>query len=226
MQQRQRSRDMQRGAFDNRNDIRRQQARVNRPAQVYNRPASFRNRSYAYGYRPRYTRPPVVWGGRRYYTFYNYYYHPYRPYYYGSFFHPVGYFRIGLGSAAISIILNGNNYWYDDGIFYQPYNSGYQVIAAPDGAYISRLPVGYTTIDLGGNTYYYFAGTFYATSAQGFVVTDAPPGAIVYDLPEGCSEIQVDGMTYLQYNGTTFQPVMIDGRDAYEVVALDEDYDG
>jgi hypothetical protein len=58
------------------------------------------------------------------------------------------------------------------------------------------------------------------------VVTDAPPGAIVYDLPEGCSEIQVDGMTYLQYNGITFQPIMIDGRDAYEVVALDEDYDG
>lgn len=217
-------RDMQRGGYDRQNDIRRQQARVNRPAPGgYNRMPSFRNRTYAYGYRPRYTRPPVIWAGRSYYTNYNYYYHPYRPRIYGSFFHPVGYFRVSLGAAAISVLLNGSNYWYDQGVFYEPYNNGYQVISAPGGAYISQLPAGYTTVELAGNLYYYFAGTFYATSAQGFVVTDAPPGAIVYDLPEGCSEVQVDGMTYLEYNGTYFQPIMIDGRDAYEVVALDEE---
>jgi hypothetical protein len=211
------------GSFDNKRfEARRDVARVNRPS-YDRRPNNMRNRTYAYNYRPRYTRPPVIWGARRYYSFYNYSYHPYRPRYYGSFFHPVGFFSLRLGSAAISIALNSRTYWYDQGVYYEPYNNGYQVVTAPDGAYIRQLPYGYSTIELGGNTYYYFAGTFYATGPQGFYVTTAPPGAIVYDLPEGAEEFSAGDYQYLEYNNTVYQPITIDGRNAYEVVELDEE---
>jgi|GEM_PF-2813566 len=184
-----------------------------------------RNRVYAYNYRPKYSRPPVIWQGRRYYSFHNYTYHPYRPYYYGSFFHPVGFIRASLGALSVNITFGGQPYWYDQGIFYSPYNNAYRVVTPPAGIYINQLPMGYNTIELGGNEYYYFAGTFYASGPQGYYVITAPPGAIVYDLPEGCSEISVGDETYLQYNNTVFQPIEIDGRNAYEVVELDDDND-
>jgi hypothetical protein len=197
-------------------------ARVSKPG-YDRRPNHPRYKTYAYNYRPRYTRPPVIWGARRYYSFYNYSYHPYRPRYYGSFFHPVGFFSLRLGPAAINIVLNSRNYWYDQGVYYEPYNNGYQVVSAPEGAYIRQLPFGYSTIELEGNTYYYFAGTFYATGPQGFYVTAAPPGAIVYDLPEGAEEFSAGDYQYLEYNNTIYQPITIDGRNAYEVVELDEE---
>lgn len=211
------------GSFDNKRfEARRDVARVNRSS-YDRRPNSAHYRTYAYNYRPRYTRPPVIWGTRSYYSFYNYSYHPYRPRYYGSFFHPVGFFSLRLGPAAISIVLNNRNYWYDQGVYYEPYNNGYQVVTAPEGANVRQLPYGYSTIELGGNTYYYFAGTFYATGPQGFYVTTAPPGAIVYDLPEGAEEFSAGDYQYLEYNNTIYQPITIDGRNAYEVVELDEE---
>jgi len=95
-------------------------------------------------------------------------------------------------------------------------------VAAPQGAFIRYLPTGYATISLGGYPYYYFAGTFYTSGGNGYSVVAAPPGAVVYDLPEGCTELKVGDITYLQYNDTIFQPITLDGRDAYEVVDLDD----
>jgi len=199
-------------------------ASVNRFSPVNRTSNGYYSRNYGYnGYRPQYNRQPVIWQGHRYYSNYNYSYHSYQPYYYGSFFHPFGYFVASLSAAAINIALNDQYYRYDQGVYYAPYNNGYQVVPAPQGAYISQLPNGYTVLDLpGGYAFYYYAGTFYADrQPNGYTVITAPPGAIVYDLPEGATEMQVGNITYLKYNNAIFQPVVIDGKNAYEVVDLD-----
>jgi hypothetical protein len=201
--------------FDNR-------VAVNRP-----RPTSYNGyyRGSANYYRPRphYSRPPVIWQGRRFYTHYNYNYHPYRPYYYGSFFHPFGFYLGSLGAAAVMFSWNDQYYGYDQGVYYAPYNGGYQVVPAPTGASIRALPNGYTTVSVDSDTYYYFAGTFYVTGSGGYEIVAAPPGAIVYDLPEGAREMKVDDATYLEYNGNYYQPISINGRDGYEVVDIVDD---
>jgi hypothetical protein len=170
-------------------------------------------------YHPHYNRPPIVYGGYGYYAHFNYTYHPYRPYYYGSFFHPIGFFVGALSGAALTFALNDQYYLYDQGVYYQPYNNGYQAVQAPTGAAITYLPKGYSTIDVDGDSYYYYGGTFYtADDNGGYMVVPAPPGAIVYDLPEGATELKLGEITYLQYNGALFQPIVLDGRDGYEVV--------
>lgn len=179
-------------------------------------------------YRPRaYTRPPVIWGGNRYYSNYDYAYHPYRPRYYGESYHPLGFFMTSLGANAREIMFDNRRYRYDQGVYYEPYNNGYRAVFAPAGASLGRmqLPFGYSTIDLDGDTFYYYAGTFYAGSQNGYTVMDAPPGAVVYDLPEGCTEFRAGNINYLQYNHAVFQPIVLNGRNAYEVVELGNDRD-
>ena len=119
-------------------------------------------------------------------------------------------------------MINNQPYYYDDGIYYQPYNNGYQVVPAPISASVTGLPTGYSVVNVDDNTYYYYAGVFYTRTNSGYTVVDAPAGAVVYDLPEGATQLQAGDITYLQYNNTTYQPITIDGKDGYEVVQIDQ----
>jgi len=178
-------------------------------------------------YRPVYNRPPVIYNGYRYYTHYSYSYHPYIPFYYGSFFHPFGFFSIGLSPYAYELGMGYPNYWYDQGTYYQPYTNGnqngYKAVPAPQGAAVNNLPNGYATINVNGGTYYYYAGTFYINGDKGFEVVPAPPGAVVYDLPEGAKEVLINGTNYVKYNETWYLPVTLDGKNGYEVVDVEKD---
>lgn len=174
-------------------------------------------------YRPHYSRPPMIYNGYRYYTHYTYSYHPYVPYYYGSYFHPFGYFALGLSPYAYEFAWENQPYWYDQGTYYVPYNNGYRSVPAPQGAAVNELPNGYATVNVNGGTYYYYAGTFYLNGDNGFEVVPAPPGAVVYDLPEGAKETVINGTTYVNYNDTWYLPITLDGKDAYEVVDVEKD---
>jgi uncharacterized protein DUF6515 len=147
-----------------------------------------------------------------------YYYHPYRPYYWGPHWHPLGFFLSGLAADAIWFNFNNQRYWYDDGCFYLPQNNGYAVVTAPIGAIVASLPPGYETPVLDGVTYYYFGGVFYVYTGQGYQVVAAPPGAVIYQLPDGATDQQIDGQDFLVYNNTWYEPISQDGQDAYEVV--------
>jgi hypothetical protein len=183
------------------------------------------------GYRPRgwaptrraYSRPPVVFGGRRYYSYHRYYPHPYTPFYYGPRWHPYGFFLPSLIGAAIAIDFENRHYYYDEGVFYEPFNNGYQVIPAPPGAYVPSLPAGFQQLMVGGETYFYFGGAFFVSNGGNYEVVQAPAGAVVYNLPEGATTEQVDNYSYLQFNGTYYQPIQVNGQDAYEVVELEQD---
>lgn len=211
----------------NRTTVNRTQVNINRtPGRVQtvrttNRP----------GYRPTgwaptrraYTRPPVVYKGRRYYTYHKYYPHYYTAFFYGPRWHPIGFFLSALEGTAIIIDLENRHYRYDAGVFYAPYNNGYQVVPAPPGAYVPSIPEGYQQTEVGGQTYYYFGGAFFVMNRDQYEVVQAPAGAVVYNLPQGASTVQIDNYNYVEYNGTYYQPIQINGRDAYEVVELEDD---
>ena len=185
---------------------------ASRNGQIYQRDNS---------YRRRYERPPVIWQGRSYYSYHPYVYHAYHPYYYNGY-RSFGFFSAFLGVGAFSFMLNSQPYYYDEGVYYQPYNNGYRVIAPPISASVNRLPDGYTLLTVDNDTFYYYAGTFYIRNNGTYIVVEAPAGAVVYDLPEGVTELRAGDITYLQYNNVIYQPITLDGREAYEVVELDQ----
>lgn len=163
-------------------------------------------------------RPVYVFG----HPHYGYYYHPYRPYYWGPTWHPIGFFTGALIGAAIELSWNNHPYRYYNGVYYEPYNSGYRVIAPPVGIRINALPPGFSEIPVDGVNYYYYGGTFYRNYGNEYAVVAAPFGAVVYQLPDGAQEVTVNGNRYMFYNNTYFQPFNDNGNDAYEVVDVRE----
>ena len=150
-----------------------------------------------------------------------YSYHPYRPYYWGPRWHPVGYFLSALAADAFYFSLANQAYYYDDGVYYEPGNGGYTAVPPPIGAVVNALPEGYETTMVGNDTFYYYGGAFYAYTDQGYQVIAAPAGAVITELPQGAVQQDIDGQTYMVYNNVYYAPISQDGQDAYEVVQMD-----
>ena len=150
-----------------------------------------------------------------------YAYHAYHPYIWGPRWHPFGFFAAALSADAFMFYIANQQYYYDDGVYYAPSNSGYTAVAPPIGAVVTYLPAGYMTVTGGdGNTYYYYGGAFYISQGGSFRVVPAPVGAVVTEIPEGATEQNINGESYLLYNNTYYEPISQDGQDAYEVVQV------
>lgn len=149
-----------------------------------------------------------------------YSYHPYHPYYWGHNWHPLGYFAASLARDALLVSIANRQYYYDEGVYYQPSAGGYSVVPAPVGATVSSLPPGYETTMVGNDYYYYYGGAFYIDTGNGYQVVPAPYGAVVTQIPDGAIQQDINGQTYLVYNNTYYQPVSQNGTDAYEVVQV------
>jgi hypothetical protein len=219
-QQRQQSQQFNRAQM-NRAQVNRGQYRSPAPQRMANNPG-YRPRSWTTT-RPSYYRPPVIYGGKRFYTYNDYYPHPFVSFSYGPRWHPVGFFLRALVGTAILIDLNNRSYRYSDGVFYEPYNNGYRVVPPPPGAYVPSIPQGYQQVSVGGQNYYYFGGAFFIFDGNNYQVVEAPAGAVVYNLPRGATQEMIDNFLYVQYNGTYYQPIQINGQDAYEVVQREPD---
>jgi hypothetical protein len=149
---------------------------------------------------------------------YDYHPHPYHPYGWGPRWHPLGFFLSSLAADAYFFSLGNQGYYYDDGVYYSPYNGGYAVVPAPLGAIVSSLPPGYETVMVGDDYYYYYGGVFYIDTGQGYQVVQGPIGAVVTQIPDGATEQQINGQDLLVYNNTYYQPISQNGQDAYQVV--------
>ena len=158
-------------------------------------------------------------GGRR--DLRPYAYHPYRPFYWGPTWHPVGFFLNALTADAFRISIANQWYYYDAGTYYIPSGSGYSVVPPPVGAIISDLPDGYESTMVGNDMYYYYAGAFYLPVEQGYEVVNAPVGAVITQLPAGAVDEQIDGQDILVYNHVSYAPIQINGQDAYQVIQCD-----
>jgi len=176
-------------------------------------------------YRP-YTRPPRVYGGRRYYSYHPYFYHPYRPYYWGPSYHPWGFFVAAIATTAIIVSVENHPYHYYQGVYYAPSNGGYTVVQAPVGAVITTLPPGYQTVVIngsGGTTVnnYYYGGTYYEQEPNGYKVVPPTAGAIITNMPAGGKEVKMGDVTYVQVGDTYYQPIQQNGQNVYEVVDVE-----
>lgn len=155
------------------------------------------------------------------YGFRPYAYHPYHPYVWGRYWHPFGFFLGALTADAIMFNMDGGQYYYDEGVYYQPSNGGYTAVAPPIGATVSYLPDGYETVQTDNGTDYYYGGVFYVqVGDNSFRVVPAPVGAIVSEIPEGATQQNINGESYLLYNNAYYIPISQDGQDAYQVVQI------
>ncbi len=116
------------------------------------------------------------------------------------------------------VTYNHNQYYLDNGYYYQLYNNRYRRVMAPVGFYIHTLPIGYTNIYIGGNQYYYYNGTYYNRYNSNYYVVQPPVGAIVYALPADYEKVYINGQKYYEYFGVLYQKVYYYGDRAYQVV--------
>jgi ribosomal 50S subunit-recycling heat shock protein len=172
-------------------------------------------------YRP-YTRPPYVYGGRRYYCYHPYHYHPYRPFFWGPVWHPWGFFVTTIATTAIIISIESQQYHYDQGVYYVAVDGGYTVVQAPVGATITTLPTNSQTVVINETTNnYYYGGTYYEKSDGGYTVVPPTAGTVVENLPEGGEEVKIGDVTYVKFGETYYQPIDQDGKSMYEVVQIE-----
>lgn len=127
---------------------------------------------------------------------------------YGARFNvlPVGY---------VQILVGGSPYYYDDGLYYQPVDGGYQEVYPPVGADVPQPPDGAYAIDAGNQTYYYAGGAFYVQQGDGYVIAPTPIGVTVPELPPGAVQVVVNGSIAYQFNGIYYRPVFVDGVTQY-----------
>ncbi len=175
-----------------------------------------------------YYRPPYAYGGYRFYCYHPYHYHPYRPYYWGPAWHPWGFFVATVAVTAIVVSVNNQNYYYDEGVYYEPKDDGegYVVVEAPVGAAVSSLPKETEKITVEGETYYYYGGTFYQKEGDKYVVVPPMAGTVVENLPEGGKEVKVGDMTYVKVGDVYYQPTEVSGREVWEVAKVEEGDEG
>ena len=174
-----------------------------------------------------YPRPPHVHGGHRYYCYHSYHYHRYKPFYWGPVWHPWGFFVATMAATAIIVHANSQPYYYDQGVYYVISSGGYTVVQAPVGATITTLPANSQTVIVNETTNnYYYGGTYYEKTDKGYVVVAPTAGTIVTNLPEGGKEVKIGDITYVKIGETYYQPIQKDGKDAYEVVLVEEDKKG
>jgi len=147
-------------------------------------------------------------GPYRYNKAYHVHYYPYPVY---SYAHPY-----------VSIPYGGYVYRYQQGCFYRPYGTVFQVVPPPFGIQISTLPYGYMSFYMGPNPYYYFNGIFYRPNANQYQVVAPPLGAVVNKLPSGAKVRVIDGQKYYELNGTFYkEETDQNNRLSYKVVGTD-----
>jgi hypothetical protein len=122
-----------------------------------------------------------------------------------------------LPLGCLTLQIGGVPYYYDDGIYYQPVEGGYQEVYPPVGAAVPEPPEGAIAIDAGGQTYYYAGGAFYLQQPDGtFATAPTPIGVVVPDLPPGAVQVAVNGTVAYQFNGIYYEPVFVNGVTQYE----------
>jgi hypothetical protein len=127
---------------------------------------------------------------------------------------------VSLPFRYATIAANGSNYYYADGVYFQPQGSSYVVVSAPTGAVVSSLPSNCITVyDIDGYDYCYYGGTFYAPTNNGYEVVIPPPGTPVPFLPRGYRTITSGGTTYYEYAGVRYEPYYKDGEVVYVIAS-------
>jgi hypothetical protein len=171
-----------------------------------------RNTSVRRNTRP-YSRPPYVYGGRRYSCYHPYYFHPYRPFVWGPMWHPWGFFIATLATTAIIVSFADNDMPADINL----------AMNSTDAHLAFSGPYDVSSVDFQENLpgsfadeYYYDQGVFYLKEDGGYTVVSAPLGALIKSLPSGYETVTLEDNTKNYYYGGTFYEK---SGSSYKVVA-------
>jgi len=153
------------------------------------------------------------YGGSR-----GYYRGPSRGYYN---YHPVR--SYAYNRPFLSVQFGGYPYRYQQGYFYRPYGSVFQVSVPPIGIRIGTLPYGYRRVYVGPDPYYFYNGIYYRSLPSNEYEVVAPPlGATVAALPPGAKVTVIDGQKYYELDGTFYaEEITPDNKLQYTVVGTD-----
>ena len=122
----------------------------------------------------------------------------------------------------VSIHFNNYSYRYQQGYFYRPYGSFFQMVIPPFGVRIATLPFGYRSFYIGPDPYYYYNGIYYRPYAHEYEVIAPPLGAVVDKLPPGAKVKVIDGQKYYELNGTYYKEEINENNElSYTVVGTD-----
>ncbi|MGZ3757035.1 MAG: DUF6515 family protein [Mucilaginibacter sp.] len=178
-----------------------------------------------------------IGGYGRYGGGFGYYSYPHIGFYLGVL--PYGYYPFYYGADP---------YYYYNGVFYVPYNGGYQVTSPPVGAAVPSLPRGAKSIMIDNQQYYEFNGVYYkivindqgqkvyvVAGKDGVLNTDgsnvqpednAPRvGDIVDRLPDNCRKVTLNGKKYFVAPDDIYYEQIKDesGNVAYRIASIPDD---
>ena len=137
--------------------------------------------------------------------------------YYWSGYHP-GMVLRGLPQGYVNLALGGRPYYYYQGVYYQPGQSGYVVVTPTSGVIVPTLPPGAQATAINGTLYYYAGGAFYIQQPTGFLVVPPPLGVTVATLPPNAAPVTINGNLYYMADSVYYLPVMQGGVTMYTVV--------
>ena len=123
-----------------------------------------------------------------------------------------------LRAGYLQLLVNGDPFFYDDGIYYQQANDGYLEVYPPVGAVVPVLPAGAIEIAAGNLIYYSAGGAFYVQQYGGFAVAPPPLGVTVPELPPGAVPVSLTGRVVYQFNGIYYQPAFVNGVTQFVTV--------
>jgi hypothetical protein len=154
----------------------------------------------------------------------------YRPYGFG--YPSLGFYLNTLPYGYYPFYMGSSMYYYNNGIFYSPYDSGYVVTAPPVGAAVPGLPRGAKSIMIDNQQFFEYNGVYYKV-----VINDKGDKVYVVAGKDGvlstAREDDGDGDTADQYQGPRVgdivnrlpentRSVTLNGKKYY--VSLDEVY--
>jgi len=168
---------------------------------------------------------------------------------FGYFGYPrLGFYIGGLPFGYYPFYYGDNPYYYANGIFYTPYNGGYQVTTPPVGAAVPSLPRGAKSIMIDNQQYWEFNGVYYkavvndqgqkvyvVAGKDGVLNTDgsqaqeednAPHvGDIVDRLPDNCRKITLNKKRYFVGPDDVYYEQIKDanGNTAYRIASVPDD---
>ena len=130
-----------------------------------------------------------------------------------------------LPREHIRVMVAGKEFFYARGVFYRTGPRGYVTIAAPLGARIRVLPIGYVTVRVGAIPYFYYYGTYYQFDPAAKVYTVVnPPAAENTPAVSTLDKIElVDGRTMEgTYLGGTKSTVQFEVDGAVQEIPVEQ----
>ena len=79
-----------------------------------------------------------------------------------------------LPRGASRIVVDRSDYYFYDGYFYRPFQSGYVIVDAPIGAVVTTLPRLHHRVSWRGAPYFVVGNTFYRPHSGGYIVVNNP----------------------------------------------------